>query len=286
MEADPEEVESDQDREGGDQGGSQAPEGPEEEGEGPSGNGLAEEEEGDLDLSGAAGGQSILYLVATPIGNLADITLRALEVLKQVDIIACEDTRHSGRLLSHHGIRNRLISLNEHNEARRIPELLGHIEKGGRVALISDAGMPTVSDPGQRLVQGAVAAGLRIETIPGASAVLSALAASGLPTTPFYFGGFLPHKKGQRATEVTAAVQRDCTSVYFESPYRLVDTLAMIAEQAPEHRVVVARELTKKFEEFQRGPARNVLLHYQGRAPKGEITLVIAPSALPKWITW
>lgn len=239
-----------------------------------------------LDLVATGSGQSILYLVATPIGNLADITLRAIEILKQVDIIACEDTRHSGRLLSHHGIRNRLISLNEHNEARRIPELLGHIEKGGRVALISDAGMPTVSDPGQRLVQGAVAAGLRIETIPGASAVLSALAASGLPTTPFYFGGFLPHKKGQRATEMTHALKRECTSVYFESPYRLVDTLAMIAEQAPEHRVVVARELTKKFEEFQRGPARNVLLHYQGKAPKGEITLVIAPCELPKWITW
>lgn len=227
-----------------------------------------------------------LYLVGTPIGNLADITLRALHILKCAGVVACEDTRHSGRLLAHHGIRARLLSLNEHNEARRIPELLDHLRQGGSVALISDAGMPTVSDPGQRLVQAAVAAGLRVEGIPGPSAVLTALAASGLPTTPFQFGGFLPHKKGQRASELAAALQRDCTSVYFESPYRLVDTLAMLAEQAPEHRVVVARELTKKFEEFQRGPARIVLSHYQTKPPKGEITLVIAPRELPKWITW
>ncbi len=227
-----------------------------------------------------------LYLVATPIGNLADITLRALDILKSVNAIACEDTRHSGRLLSHHGIRSRLISLNEHNEARRIPELITHIQQGGSIALISDAGMPTVSDPGQRLVQSVIAAGLRVEGIPGPSAVLTALAASGLPTTPFYFGGFLPHKKGQREKELLAALQRDCTSVYFESPYRIVDTLEMLASHSPEHRVVVARELTKKFEEFQRGPARNVLLHYQTKPPKGEITLVIAPRELPKWVTW
>lgn len=227
-----------------------------------------------------------LYLVGTPIGNLADITLRGLHILKSVGAIACEDTRHSGRLLSHHGIRSRLISLNEHNEARRIPELIAQLNQGSSIALISDAGMPTVSDPGQRLVQAVVAAGLRVEGIPGPSAVLTALAASGLPTTPFYFGGFLPHKKGQRNTELTAALARECTSVYFESPYRIVDTLEMIALQSPEHRVVVARELTKKFEEFQRGPARNVLSHYQAKSPKGEITLVIAPRELPKWVTW
>lgn len=227
-----------------------------------------------------------LYLVGTPIGNLADITLRGLHILKTVSAIACEDTRHSGRLLSHHGIRSRLISLNEHNEARRIPELIAQLQQGNSIALISDAGMPTVSDPGQRLVQAVVAAGLRVEGIPGPSAVLTALAASGLPTTPFYFGGFLPHKKGQRNTELTAALHRECTSVYFESPYRIVDTLAMIAEQAADHRVVVARELTKKFEEFKRGPARIVLSHYQAKTPKGEITLVIAPRELPKWVTW
>jgi 16S rRNA (cytidine1402-2'-O)-methyltransferase len=146
--------------------------------------------------------------------------------------------------------------------------------------------MPTVSDPGQRLVQSVVAAGLRVESLPGPSAVLTALAASGLPTTPFYFGGFLPHKKGQREKELVAAMARDCTSVYFESPYRIVDTLNMLTTHGPEHRVVVARELTKKFEEFQRGPARNVLVHYQTKTPKGEITLVIAPRELPKWVTW
>lgn len=247
------------------------------------------EEEEKLELEDASLASSLqpaLYLVGTPIGNLADITLRALHLLKNVSAIACEDTRHSGRLLSHHGIRSRLISLNEHNEARRIPELVALLEQGGSIALISDAGMPTVSDPGQRLVQSVVAAGLRVEGIPGPSAVLTALAASGLPTTPFYFGGFLPHKKGQRQKELDQALNRECTSVYFESPYRLVDSLEMLAAQAPEHRVVVARELTKKFEEFRRGPARNVLLHYQAKPPKGEITLVIAPRELPKWVTW
>jgi 16S rRNA (cytidine1402-2'-O)-methyltransferase len=227
-----------------------------------------------------------LHLVATPIGNMRDITQRALDTLRIADLVACEDTRHSGMLLKHHDIRARLISLNEHNEAHRIPQLLEHIRQGGSVALISDAGMPTVSDPGQRLVGAVVGAGLHVESIPGPSAVLTALAASGLPTTPFYFGGFLPHKKGARTTMLTAALQRDCTSIFFESPYRLVDTLAILAEAAPDHRVVVARELTKKFEEFKRGPASILLSYYQTKTPKGEITLLIAPVDPPKWLTW
>lgn len=227
-----------------------------------------------------------LHLVATPIGNMRDITLRAIDTLKAADLVACEDTRHSGMLLKHHGIHARLISLNEHNEAVRIPQLLDHMRQGGSVALISDAGMPTVSDPGQRLVGATVAAGLHVEGIPGPSAVLTALAASGLPTTPFYFGGFLPHKKGARTTELTAALQRDCTSVFFESPYRLVDTLAILAGAAPDRRVVVARELTKKFEEFRRGPASILLSHFQTKPPKGEITLLIAPLEPPKWLVW
>lgn len=227
-----------------------------------------------------------LHLVATPIGNMRDITLRAIDTLRTADVVACEDTRHSGMLLKHHGIRARLISLNEHNEAHRIPQLLDHIRQGGSVALISDAGMPTVSDPGQRLVGATVAAGLHVEGIPGPSAVLTALAASGLPTTPFYFGGFLPHKKGARTTELTAALQRNCTSLYFESPFRLIDTLAILAEAAPEHRVVVARELTKKFEEFRRGTASILLSHFQTKPPKGEITLLIAPNEPPKWLVW
>lgn len=172
-----------------------------------------------------------LHLVATPIGNLRDITLRALDTLRAADFIACEDTRHSGIMLKHHQVSSRLVSMNEHNEAVRIPQLIDHIRQGGSVALISDAGAPAVSDPGQRLVSACVAAGLHVEGIPGPSAVLTALTASGLPTTPFYFGGFLPHKKGARTTVLTAAIQRDCTSVFFESPYRIVDTLAIIAEE-------------------------------------------------------
>lgn len=227
-----------------------------------------------------------LHLVATPIGNMRDITQRALDVLRGVAMVACEDTRHSGMLLKYHGVRARLISLNEHNEGQRIPQILEAIAQGGSVALISDAGMPTISDPGQRLVAAAVAAGLHVETLPGPSAVLAALSASGLPTTPFYFGGFLPHKKGARLKEITAAVGRECTSIYFESPYRLVDTLGMIESTDPTRRVVVARELTKKFEEFRRGPASILLSHFNAKAPKGEITLLIAPSDSPKWLTW
>ena len=224
-----------------------------------------------------------LRIVATPIGNLGDVTMRALDVLRNADLIACEDTRHTIRLLQHYQIHRPLISLNEHNEARRIPEIIGRVHAGECVALVSDAGMPTISDPGQRLVHAVVNAGLDVEVIPGPSAVLAALAGSGMPTMPFYFGGFLPHKKGARGTELGAALQRDCTSVYFESPYRLIGTLEILAGLAPEHPVVVARELTKRFEEFQRGTARSVFQHFSARPPKGEVTLVIAPHEMPKW---
>lgn len=227
----------------------------------------------------------ILRLIATPIGNLGDLTQRAIDGLRSAALIACEDTRHTARLLQHHGLHVPMLSLTEHNEARRIPELLGKISAGETIALVSDAGFPTVSDPGQRLVHAAIAAGLRIEVLPGPSAVLTALAGSGLPTVPFYFGGFLPHKKGQRDKEIGTAMERACTSIYFESPYRVVDTLGMIATRLPSHPVVVARELTKMFEEFQRGPAQSVLEHYQVHAPKGEITLLIAPHELPNWMT-
>ncbi len=226
-----------------------------------------------------------LRIVATPIGNLGDVTMRALEVLRSAGLIACEDTRHTIRLLQHYQIHRPLISLNEHNEARRIPEIIGRIVGGESVALVSDAGMPTVSDPGQRLVHAVVQAGLHVEVLPGPSAVLAALAGSGLPTMPFYFGGFLPHKKGARGTELGTALQRDCTSVYFESPYRITSTLEILAGLAPEHPIVVARELTKRFEEFRRGVARDVFQHFTAKPPKGEITLVIAPRELPKWVT-
>lgn len=227
-----------------------------------------------------------LSIVATPIGNLSDISQRALETLRTATQVACEDTRHSQRLLGHHGIRVPLISLNEHNEARRIPELLAAMAGGARVALISDAGMPTVSDPGQRLVQAVIGAGLQIQVVPGPSAVPTALAGSGLPVVPFYFGGFLAHKKGQREKELQLALGRDCTSAYFESPYRLVSTLEMLAWLDSERLVVVARELTKHFEEFQRGTAQFLLNHFSRKPPKGEITLMIAPMVLPKWVNW
>lgn len=227
-----------------------------------------------------------LHVVATPIGNLGDITSRAISTLRAADLIACEDTRHSGMLLKHLGIKARLVSLNEHNEAQRIPQMLDHMRAGGSVALISDAGMPTISDPGQRFVAATVGEGFLIDSLPGPSAVLTALAASGLPTTPFYFGGFLPHKKGARTTELTAALARDATSIYFESPFRILDTLEIVAVAAPEHRVVVARELTKKFAEFKRGTAACVFEYFQNRARKGEFTLLIAPMKAPKWLTW
>ena len=227
-----------------------------------------------------------MSIVATPIGHLADLSLRAIDTLRSAHQIACEDTRHSQRLLSHHGLRVPLISLNEHNEARRIPELIEAIRLGNRVVLISDAGMPTLSDPGQRLVQAVIAAELPLTVVPGACAVPTALAGSGLPVVPFYFGGFLPHKKGQREKELQRALERDCTSAYFESPYRLVDSLEILARLEPDRRVVVARELTKHFEEFRRGTAHFVLSHYQTKPPKGEITLLIAPADLPKWILW
>lgn len=226
-----------------------------------------------------------LQLVATPIGNLGDFSLRAVEVLKAATLVACEDTRRTIHLLQHHGLHLPLVSLTEHNEARRIPEFIEKLQDGASIALVSDAGFPTVSDPGQRLVHAVIAAGIKVEVIPGATAVLTALAGSGLPTVPFYFGGFLPHKKGQRDKEMEVAMARECTSVYFESPYRLVDTLQMIANRAPHHPVVVARELTKMFEEFQRGSAQSVLNHFAMKAPKGEITLLIAPAELPKWMT-
>ena len=224
-----------------------------------------------------------LVIVATPIGNLGDMTLRGLETLRAADLIACEDTRHSQRLLQHYQIEKPLISLNEHNEARRTSEIIERIQGGALVALVSDAGMPTVSDPGQRLTHAVIAAGLHVEVHPGPSAVLTALAGSGLPTAPFYFGGFLPHKKGQRAKELAAARERDCTSLYFESPYRLQDTLDIVAAEAPNHQHVVARELTKHFEEYQRGTAAQLAEHFKAKTVKGEICLLVAPKELPKW---
>jgi 16S rRNA (cytidine1402-2'-O)-methyltransferase len=218
----------------------------------------------------------MLFLVGSPIGNLGDITLRALEVLKDVVIVAAEDTRRSSILLKRFDISKPLISFHEHNEARRTAELIERLRHGEKVALLTDAGMPSISDPGYRLVRACIESGVRIEVIPGPSAVLTALVGSGLPTNRFYFGGFLPVKSGQRETELLAALARDCTSIYFESPHRILKSLQVLGRIDPRRLVCVARELTKQFEEYHRGEVESVLAHYEAHPPRGEITLVIS----------
>jgi len=226
-----------------------------------------------------------LYLVGTPLGNLADLTLRARGILSTVDLIACEDTRHSQPLLHHHGVRKPLLSLHEHNEAARSQQLLAELRDGKSVALISDAGMPLVSDPGQRLLHEIQRAGLPYEVIPGPSAPITALVGSGLPATEFFFGGFLPVKGAQRRRLLEKALAREETSLFFESPHRLLSTLELLAELAPERTLCVARELTKKFQEYHTATAAACLAHYKTRSVKGEITLVIAGTNLPRWMT-
>ena len=220
----------------------------------------------------------MLYVVATPIGNLDDITLRALEVLKSVDVIAAEDTRHSGNLLRHFEIRKPLVSYHEHNEAMRSEELAERLAAGESVALITDAGMPGLSDPGARLIRKCIERGLPYTVIPGVSAILTALVGSGLDANLFCFRGFLPVKSGQRERELRAAAASEATSIFFESPYRILKTLAVCAEIMPERPLCVARELTKKFEEFRRGTGGELLAHYTAHPAKGEITLVVAAS--------
>jgi len=217
----------------------------------------------------------MLSLVATPIGNLGDITYRAIETLKSADVIACEDTRHSRHLLRHYEIEKPLISYHQHNEARRTAELVEEVAAGRHVALITDAGLPGISDPGHRLLRAVIARALPYTIIPGASSVLTALLGSGLEAETFYFGGFLPVKSGGRERELLAAAERPVTSIFFESPHRLIKTLAVCAERLPEREMCVARELTKTFEEYRRGRAPDLLAHYTARPPKGEIVLVI-----------
>jgi 16S rRNA (cytidine1402-2'-O)-methyltransferase len=220
----------------------------------------------------------MLYVVATPIGNLDDITLRALEVLKSVDVVAAEDTRHSGNLLRYFEIRKPLLSYHEHNEAMRSEELADRLAAGENVALISDAGMPGLSDPGARLIRKCIERSLPYTVIPGVSAILTALVGSGLAMESFCFRGFLPVKSGQRERGLRGAAESERTSVFFESPYRILKTLAACAEIMPDRQLCVARELTKKFEEFRRGTPADLLAHYTAHPAKGEITLVIAPA--------
>jgi 16S rRNA (cytidine1402-2'-O)-methyltransferase len=219
-----------------------------------------------------------LYVVATPIGNLEDITLRALRVLKEADLIACEDTRQTQKLLNHYGIATPTISYHEHNEATRASELIAKLKAGARIALVSDAGMPGISDPGYRAVAEANRHGIPVVPIPGASAFVTALAASGLPAESFRFHGFLPAKRGQRKQALENIRQSAQAEVFYEAPHRIAETLADVAEiLGRERHVVIARELTKLHEEFLRGTAAEVLTALNSRDEiKGEITLLIA----------
>src|SRR6266487_697200 len=220
----------------------------------------------------------MLFVVATPIGNLGDITLRAVEALKSADVIAAEDTRYSGLLLKHLEIKKPFVSYHEHNEAARTTELVERLGRGENVALITDAGTPGLSDPGLRLIRECIKRELPFTIIPGASSILMALLGSGFSTEKFSFRGFLPVKSGQRERELRAAIGREETAIFFESPYRLRKTLAACVDIMPNRQLCVARELTKKFEEFRRGIASDLLAHYEAHPPKGEIVLVISGS--------
>jgi len=218
-----------------------------------------------------------LFVVATPIGNLEDITLRALRVLREVRWVACEDTRQTGKLLRHHGIGTRTVSYHEHNERERSGELVAALERGEDVALVSDAGTPLVSDPGFRLVGAAIARGIRVVPVPGASAVLGALAASGLPCEEFLYAGFLPARRGERRRALERLRTEARTLVLFEAPHRLAGSLADAADVLGDRQATVGRELTKVYEEFRRGTLSQLAAHFAETAPRGEITLVIGP---------
>jgi 16S rRNA (cytidine1402-2'-O)-methyltransferase len=220
--------------------------------------------------------QGKLYLVATPIGNLEDITLRALRILKEVDLVACEDTRHTQKLLNHAGISTRRESYHEHNEASRTPRLLGLLQQGRSIALVTDAGMPLISDPGFTLVRESIRAGIQVIPIPGASAVTAALAASGLPADDFYFAGFLPSTSARRRKRLTELSTLSCTLVFYEAPHRLLASLKDMVEILGSRSGCVARELTKIHEEFLYGTLPEILEILQSRPGiLGEITLIV-----------
>jgi 16S rRNA (cytidine1402-2'-O)-methyltransferase len=218
-----------------------------------------------------------LYVVGTPIGNLEDMTFRAISVLQNVDLIAAEDTRHTGKLLHHFQIKTPQISHHEHNHATRIPELIDKLQQGKSIALVTDAGMPCVSDPGYELVKACAAANLPIVPIPGVTAVVTALAASGLPSDRFTFEGFLPAKEKDRRNALMQLQTESRTMIFYESPHRLRESLVTILETLGETReITIARELTKMHEEFWRGTVSDAVAAYQTREPKGEYTIVIA----------
>lgn len=220
--------------------------------------------------------------VGLPIGNREDITRRALEVLQGVDCICCEDTRNTGLLLSHYGIKKPLISLHEHNESQRAPEIAARAQAGERFAVVTDAGMPGVSDPGYRLIQELKAQSVAFTVLPGPSAVVTALVGSGLPSDAFFFGGFLPVKSGRRAALLQAAVEAHHTSIFYESPFRIVKTVAALAEIDPAVPICVARELTKVFETYHRGTAGELAAEFAAHPPKGEMVVLIGGQNAPR----
>lgn len=230
--------------------------------------------------NGASAPGPTLYLVATPIGNLEDITLRALRILKEVDLIACEDTRQTQKLLNHYGIEKRTVSYHEHNEMTRAAELIVDVERGASIALVTDAGMPGISDPGFRLIALAIRHHVPVVPVPGATAFLAALVASGLPTDSFRFSGFLPPKRGKRREVLESIMGSPRTQVFYEAPHRLLETVEDIVQVLGLNRqVVIAREVTKLHEEFLRGRAGELLERLRERGEvKGEITLLIGKS--------
>jgi 16S rRNA (cytidine1402-2'-O)-methyltransferase len=222
-----------------------------------------------------------LYLVATPIGNLEDITLRALRILRSADRIACEDTRQTQKLLNHFAITTPTVSYHLHNEGPRAEELLAELKAGARIAVVSDAGTPGIADPGHEIASAAIAADIPVFPIPGANAAISALIASGLETESFTFHGFLPAKEGQRKTALEALPRDEATHIFYEAPHRILDTLADLAVIfGPSQPVVIARELTKLHEEFLRGPVSDLQAQLASRpVVRGEIVLLFTPSA-------
>jgi 16S rRNA (cytidine1402-2'-O)-methyltransferase len=227
--------------------------------------------------SAAAPGGGCLYIVGTPIGNLEDITLRALRILKEVDLIACEDTRHTQKLLNHYNIAKTMISYHEHNEMTRSPELLIQLEQGAKVALVSDAGMPLVSDPGYRLVTLCVRHKIPVVPIPGPSAMLAALAAAGLPNEEFLFVGFLPQRSGERRRMLERLRIEDRTMIFYEAPHRVTESIADAQEILGDRPACIAREVTKVHEEFLRGKLSQLAECLAEQPARGEITLVVGP---------
>jgi len=226
-----------------------------------------------------------LYVVATPIGNLADVTHRALQVLTKVEVIACEDTRHTRKLLQHYGIATKTVSYHEHNEKQRSEQLIDDLQKGCDVAVVSDAGTPAISDPGFRLVRAAIENNITVVPVPGPSALITALVATGLPTDEFFFAGFLPSRTGARQSRLRELVSIPATLIFYEAPHRLAGTLNDAHSILGEREAVVARELTKLHEELRRGKLSELAEHYSREEVRGEVVLVIDRTTIDEGVS-